>query len=82
MFANDNTGATPAACTFDAWAWLGSLTQAGGGYALASGRKLWLVVDHVPADTLTPIMAQIVGHPERVEAVCSTIERRHGRVIA
>jgi hypothetical protein len=61
---------------FNASAWLHNLVQIGGGYALASGRKLWLVVEHCPADELTPLMAQIVGHPDRAEAVRVTIERR------
>ena len=57
-------------------AWLHNLVQIGGGYALASGRKLWLVVEHCPADELTTVMSQIVGHPDRAEAVRVTIERR------
>ncbi len=61
---------------FSATAWLHSLVQIGGGYALASGRKLWLVVEHCPADELTTVMSQIVGNPDRVEAVRVTIERR------
>lgn len=61
---------------FDPWDWLSELTEAGGGYALASGRKLWLVVDQVPADALTHLMAKLVGHPDRQEAVRQTIERR------
>ena len=61
---------------FDASAWLGALVEIGGGYALASGRKLWLVVQDCPADALTPIMAEIVGKPDRVEAIRSTIEQR------
>lgn len=68
-------GAT-ASSTFDPAAWLSALVAIGGGYALASGRKLWLVVQDCPADELTPIMAQVVGHPDRVEAVRSAIERR------
>lgn len=66
----------PASPTFDPAAWLSALVAIGGGYALASGRKLWLVVQDCPADELTPIMAQVVGHPERVEAVRTAIERR------
>lgn len=62
--------------TFDAASWLSDLVAIGGGYALASGRKLWLVVDHCPADELTGVMAQIVGQPDRVDAVRATIERR------
>lgn len=61
---------------FDPGGWLHDLVEIGGGYALASGRKLWLVVQDCAADELTPVMAQIVGHPDRVEAVRSTIERR------
>ena len=62
--------------TFDAPAWLSALVAIGGGYALASGRKLWLVVQDCPADALTPIMAEIVGKPDRVEAIRWTIEQR------
>lgn len=62
--------------TFDAAAWLSALVAMGGGYALASGRKLWLVVQDCPADELTPVMAQLVGHPDRVEAVRFVIEQR------
>lgn len=61
---------------FSPTAWLHNLVQIGGGYALASGRKLWLVVEHCPADELTSVMSQIVGHPDRVEAVRVAIERR------
>jgi hypothetical protein len=79
--ANDRGPAV--ASTFDPGAWLSALTQAGGGYALASGRKLWLVVDQVPADALTPLMAVLIGQPERQEAVRATIERRqNGETLA
>jgi hypothetical protein len=61
---------------FDPAAWLHALVAIGGGYALASGRKLWLVVHDCAADELTPVIAQLVGHPERVEAVRTAIERR------
>lgn len=66
----------PEPTSFDPSTWLSDLVQIGGGYALASSRKLWLVVDHCDHDDLTPVMAQIVGHPERVEALRTTIERR------
>lgn len=69
-------GGASASPTFDPARWLHALVEIGGGYALASGRKLWLVVQDCPADELTPIMAQIVGRPERVEAVRWTIEQR------
>lgn len=68
--------AVQAAPTFDPAAWLSALVAIGGGYALASGRKLWLVVQDCPADELTSVMSQIVGHPDRVEALRWTIERR------
>lgn len=61
---------------FDPTEWLHDLVQIGGGYALASGRKLWLVVQDCPADELATVMSQIVGHPDRAEAVRLTIERR------
>ena len=61
---------------FDPGAWLNTLVQIGGGYALASGRKLWLVVRDCPVEQLTTVMAQLIGHPERVEDVRTLIERR------
>jgi len=74
--------AGPASTTFNPARWLHSLVQIGGGYALASDRKLWLVVGECPADELTNIMAQIVGHPERQDAVRLTIERRQNGELA
>lgn len=65
-----------AASTFDPAAWLNTLVAIGGGYALASGRKLWLVVQDCPAGDLTPLMAQIVSQPERQEAIKVAIERK------
>ena len=62
--------------TFSPARWLHSLVQIGGGYALASDRKLWLVVAECPADELTSVMAQIVGHPDRQDAVRTVIEQR------
>ncbi len=63
-----------ATSSFDPRAWLSAFVAIGGGYALASGRKLWLVVQDCAADDLTPVMAQIVGHPDRAEAIRCTIE--------
>jgi hypothetical protein len=65
-----------AALTFSPTAWLHSLVQIGGGYALAADRKLWLVVGECHNAELAPIMAQITGCPERMEAVRSVIEQR------
>lgn len=63
-----------ATTSFDPRAWLSAFVAIGGGYALASGRKLWLVVQDCPADDLTPAMAEIVGRPERAEAIRLFIE--------
>ena len=75
-------GVASAAPTFNPARWLHSLVQIGGGYALAADRKLWLVVSECPADALTPVMAQIVGYPDRQDAVRLTIERRqNGEIV-
>lgn len=62
--------------TFDPTGWLAALVAIGGGYALASGRKLWFVVQDCGEDELTTVMSHIVGKPDRVEALRWTIERR------
>jgi len=62
--------------TFDPAAWLSALVSIGGGYALASGRKLWLVVEDCTAIDIEDLMRPLIGHPDRVEAVRSAIERR------
>lgn len=62
--------------TFDPVAWLRTLTIIGGGYALVSGRKLAFLVDDCDGETLTSVMSQIVGQPERQEAIRTAIERR------
>ena len=67
---------------FDPTAWLSALVNIGGGYALAAERKLWLVVNDCPADELTSVMAQLVGLPDRVEAVRVAIERRQNGDVA
>lgn len=68
--------AGPTSTTFSPARWLHSLVQIGGGYALASDKRLWLVVSECPADELTDVMAQVVGYPDRQDAVRLTIERR------
>lgn len=65
-----------AAPTFDAAAWLAALVQIGGGYALASGRRLWLVVDDCDRDDLAAVMRPVIGNPDRAEAIRDAIERR------
>ncbi len=67
----------PRPTSFNPTVWLHALVQIGGGYALTSDRKLWLVIQDCPSDDLTPLMAQLVGHPDRAEAVRQTIEQRH-----
>lgn len=67
--------------TFDPSLWLRAFTEIGGGYALMSGRRLHLIVNECDGDALTGMMAQIVGQPERQEAVKHAIElRQHGEV--
>lgn len=69
--------------SFDPTVWLAALTEIGGGYALMSGRKLFLSVDHCDGDDLTGVMSQIVGHSDRQEAIKRAIEdRQNGRVAA
>lgn len=65
-----------AASSFDATAWLAALVQIGGGYALASGRKLWLVVDGCDRDDLLAVLRPVIGNPDRAEAIRVAIERR------
>jgi hypothetical protein len=69
-------GAARAVPTFDPAAWLSALVSIGGGYALASGRKLWLVVEECATVDIEDLMRPLIGHPDRVEAVRSAIERR------
>jgi hypothetical protein len=68
--------------TFSPARWLHSLVQIGGGYALASDNRIWFVVAECPADELTTVMSQVVGHPDRQEAVRLTIERRQNGEMA
>lgn len=79
---NQMTQVRPTLSSFDPAAWLHALVSIGGGYALASDKRLWLVVADCPADELTDVMAQVVGHPDRQDAVRLTIERRQNGEIA
>lgn len=76
MMADIETGVASASPSFDPAAWLNTLVAIGGGYALASGRKLWLVVRDCSTGELTPLMAQIVAQPDRQEAIKAAIERK------
>lgn len=62
----------PNADAFDATAWLRSLAAIGGGYALGAGR-LWLIVHDCDGVALEDVMRPLIGHPERVEAVRTTV---------
>jgi len=59
---------------FSATAWLRRFVEIGGGYALTTERKLWLVVDHCPNRQLEPLVAQIIGRPDRQEQIKRAIE--------
>jgi hypothetical protein len=61
---------------FDPNLWLSALTEIGGGYALGADRRLTFLVDHCDGEALTSVMAQIVGHAERQEAIKGAIEDR------
>ena len=76
MAPHENQGAAPAAPTFDPAAWLSSLVQIGGGYALTSERKLAFLIRHCDSDDLAIVMSHLVGHTDRQEAVKQAIERR------
>ncbi len=69
-------GVAQATPTFDPTAWLSALVQIGGGYALASGRRLWLVVDDCDRDDLAAVMRPLIDNPDRADAIRDAIERR------
>ncbi len=69
-------GTAAVAPTFDATAWLPALVRIGGGYALASGRKLWLVVEDCDYEDLASVMRPLISNPHRAEAIRDAIERR------
>lgn len=67
---------------FDPKSWLRSFAEIGGGYALTAGRKLCFVVDECDGVDLAASMAQLVGRPDRQEAVKSAIEARQLRELS
>ena len=71
---NVDAGEGGAPVAFDPGTWLAAFVQIGGGYALASGRKLWLVVDRCDHGDLTAVMRPLIGNPGRVEAIRRAIE--------
>lgn len=82
MSLHHTSGAASAAPTFDPALWLSAFTEIGGGYALAAGRKLWLVVDQCDPGDLAACMSPLLGSPERQEAVREAIERRQAGWLA
>lgn len=62
--------------TFDPRLWLAALTSIGGGYALMADRRLTLMVDGCDDDELAFVMSQVIGQPERQEAIKAAIEQR------
>ena len=67
--------------SFDPTLWLRAFTKIGGGYVLMSGRRLYFAVRECDGEALPGVMAQIVGQPERQEAVKQAIElHQHGEV--
>lgn len=61
---------------FDPTVWLMALTSIGGGYALIANRRLALLVDGCDDDELAFVMSQVIGQPERQEAIKWAIEQR------
>lgn len=62
--------------SFEPRLWLEALTAIGGGYALMADRRLAFLIDECDGEDLTGVMAQIIGQPDRQEAIKTTIERR------
>lgn len=60
---------------FDPRLWLRALTAIGGGYALVADRRLTLLVDSCDDDELAFVMSQVIGQPERQEAIKAAIEQ-------
>lgn len=67
---------------FDPQLWLAAFAEIGGGYALVADRRLTFLVDGCDGEPLTGVMAQIVGRPERQEALKAAIERRQNGEVA
>lgn len=66
----------PTARGFNPALWLQAFITIGGGYALMADRRLAFLVDDCDGEALTSVMAEIIGQPDRQEAIRSTIERR------
>lgn len=81
-WAIDRTHETHEHSLFNATLWLAALTEIGGGYALLSGRRLYLSVGRCSGEPLTAIMQQIVGRPDRQEAIKQAIESRQNGSVA
>lgn len=64
------------AAAFEPRLWLETLTKMGGGYALVADRRLAVLVENCDGTRLAHVMEQIVGRPERQDAIKSAIEHR------
>ncbi|MBV9840228.1 MAG: hypothetical protein JOY99_01615 [Sphingomonadaceae bacterium] len=66
------------AAPFDPRLWLQTFVSIGGSYALTPepDRRMWLFVERCDAENLATVMAQIVGHKDRQDAVKLVIEQR------
>jgi hypothetical protein len=76
-----NSSAASVAPTFDASAWLDDFTTLGGGW-VSMGERIAFLTAGVFAQDLTFMMAQLVGRPERMNAVKAEIAARAGEVFA
>lgn len=59
---------------FNPTAWLEAFTADGGAYALAPDGRLWLGVLNVSAIDVERHPAELVGHPERQQAIIASIK--------
>jgi len=72
------------ATPFDPNLWLQAFALIGGSYALTPepAGRLWLFVDRCDSEQLTTVMAEIVGHEDRQEAVKLAIQQRQNGEVA
>jgi hypothetical protein len=61
---------------FDPAAWLEGFAEAGGSYAVTSEGRLWLGIIGMPAFGAERHTVQLIGHPERSEAIKSLVRER------
>ncbi|MCR5872280.1 MULTISPECIES: hypothetical protein [unclassified Sphingomonas] len=81
MQTTTNDGVASAVLTFDPAQWLSDFATLGGGY-VHTGERIAFLTAGVFAQDLTFMMAQLVGRPERMNAVKAEIAARAGEVFA